>query len=63
MDGLGNVTALTPEEFKAQVQDILKGKDAESEHGQTDGLMQLVLRQLGYGEGIDLIEASERWYA
>jgi len=57
---------MTPEEFYDAVASILQGQyagDYEMTHSETDELMETVLRELGYGHGIDLIEDSERWYA
>ena len=56
---------MTPEEFKNEVikgLDPMNG-DEESTHGNTDYLMEELLIFLGYGEGIELIRKSTRWYA
>ena len=57
---------VTPEEFFGSIKEILEGQhcgDHEVTHGLTDGLMEQVLRQLGYSKGVDLIEESKRWYS
>jgi hypothetical protein len=37
--------------------------DTEERHLRTDQMMEDLLISLGYGEGIDLIRGSTRWYA
>lgn len=32
-------------------------------HREHDKLMMILLRQLGYGEGIDIFESTKKWYA
>jgi len=56
---------MTPEEFEAQVRQIRSdlGGDIEMCHGALDDLMENLLTELGYGEGIKLIEQTDRWYA
>jgi len=58
---------ITPEEFKLQMEEIY---DGNSEYGNNtydchiaaDSLMGELLRQLGYGEGAAIFNASPRWY-
>lgn len=59
-----DTTVITPEAFKTRMANIFysAGKDVESCHGQMDDLMCELLRNLGYGEGIDIFEAAEKWY-
>lgn len=61
---------MTPAEFAEAMEDIRNyesghgiGYDKEVRHVSMDNLMCNVLRQLGYGEGIDLYEQTSRWYA
>ena len=59
---------LTPEEFKAAMFEIWHSKrsryyDCEPRHIDADSLMCEVLRQLGYGDGVDIFENMEKWYA
>ena len=66
---------MTPDEFKAAVQNIIDGgidylerptpwvSDPEHGHYQFDQLMEQLLRDLGYGEGIDLTKDLTSWYA
>lgn len=54
-----------PEAFKTRMANIFysAGDDPESCHGQMDDVMCEFFRHLGYGEGIDIFEAAEKWYA
>lgn len=61
----------TPEEFAEQMKDasiprLRFGKfyeDCEDTHSRMDGLMCDLLRELGYGEAVDIFEDSPKWYA
>lgn len=37
--------------------------DEEDAHREMDGIMANLLRQLGYGEGIDIFDNTRKWYA
>lgn len=67
---------MTAEEFKQAVQEIIDPglsrpygsrktwkADPEAGHFDYDKLLERVLRELGYGDGIDLVEELPRWYA
>lgn len=56
---------MTPEEFANKMRDIIKEceGDAEDIHYDLDICMCNLLRELGYGEGVDIFLAQERWYA
>lgn len=61
---------ITPEEAAAKVRDIINanqsdcyGPDVESIHTYTDTLMEEILISLGYGDAVDLIRDTERWYS
>lgn len=55
---------MNPEEFKEAMQEaISQGFDEEITHKELDNLMCILLRQLGYGEGVDIFEKAEKWYA
>lgn len=61
---------MTPEEFKNEMADIveyhMKGDrcwDRENVHRNMDRLMCDLLRELGYGEGVDVFELAPKWYA
>lgn len=60
----GGMEMKTPEQFLAMVQEISdENEDVEAFHDLTDTLMEDLLIDLGYGEGIELIRSKERWYA
>lgn len=64
MSEAARAPVMSPEEFAAEMRKIYEGSyDLERYHGDADDLMVLMLRQLGYGEGVDLFEKSERWYS
>jgi hypothetical protein len=54
---------MTPEQFKRQMEKLNTGGDIEAEHSLADRLMCEVLRELGYGDGVELFEKMEKWYA
>ena len=60
---------MTPAEFAAEMKAIIEHNtrgslfDTEGCHREHDRLMMMLLRQLGYGEGIDIFEATKKWYA
>ena len=56
---------MTPETFTRKRRAILElySDDYEYIHYDHDALMIEVLRTLGYGEGLDIIEEQTRWYA
>lgn len=59
---------MTPEEFKDEMVKCFStpdsvGYNTEDKHREADGLMADVLRELGYGDGIDIFYDSERWYS
>lgn len=59
---------MTPEEFKNEMQKISNRQgekyiDVEITHAEADDLMCEMLRELGYGEGVDVFEDMPKWYA
>ena len=54
---------MTKEEFKKRMQAIADIRDAEKGHIEADDLMCELLKDLGYGEGVDIFEGMNRWYA
>ena len=60
-----SVDQFSPEGFKTRMANIFysAGDDPEICHGKMDDLMCELLRHLGYGDGIDIFESAERWYA
>jgi hypothetical protein len=57
--------ATSPEEFRDQMQAIFESQsdDFEAAHSNMDGRMTELLTELGYGEGVEIFEAQEKWYA
>ncbi len=65
---------MSPEEFLEGVKKLehgmwwdrfeerMKGGDPEARHGDTDKLMEELLIELGYGEGVARIREHDRWY-
>lgn len=55
----------TPEDFAAQMRKIRdeQGGDLEISHSEMDDLMARVLVELGYGEGVDIFNGQDKWYA
>ncbi len=59
-----NDEVMTPEEFAKKVREAFSGPgDAENWHAEADYVMCELLRQLGYGKGVDIFEAGQKWYA
>lgn len=56
---------MNPEEFALMADKIAKDcqGDPEMSHSNLDDLMAKVLRELGYGKGVDIIESTIRWCA
>lgn len=56
---------MTPEEFEKEliILNEIYINSPEDFHYRSDELMCNVLRALGYGKGIDIIESRERWYS
>lgn len=59
---------ITPEDFKERMDGIVAEyyaikDDEELCHIKMDDLMCDVLRELGYGEGIDVFDSVKKWYA
>lgn len=64
---------LTPEEFAKMMKDISDKLvnppecrpyyDEEDAHIEMDYLMCNLLRSLGYGDGVDIFENTDKWWA
>ena len=56
---------MTPEEFKKRMKKICKDDDYTLEecHIFADDLMCKLLRSLGYGDGVEIFEATPKWYS
>lgn len=54
---------MTPEEFAERMKELHRGhEDPATDHKLADDLMARVLRQLGYGAGIDIYDRMDRSY-
>lgn len=55
---------MTPAEFADRMKRVSdECDDTEIAHSIGDGLMLEILREAGYGEGCDIFEAMDKWYA
>lgn len=59
---------ITPEKFADQMREAYQlyyvgNDDAEDVHIAMDGIICNLLRQLGYGEGVDIFNSTPKWYA
>lgn len=56
---------MTPEEFAAEMEGIYERFDDDPEfgHWHMDNCMCDLLRELGYGDGIDIFNKQSKWYA
>ena len=61
---LEDIKMMSPEEFAKKMQEIAEecGGDCEASHSTMDDLMCQVLRELGYDEGVEIFEDTEKWY-
>ena len=53
---------MTPKEFAAKMREIDEKNDTESSHWKQDELMCEILASLGYKEGVDIFNSTEKWY-
>lgn len=56
---------MSPEDFAARVRNTITdvGHDPEACHCELDLLMEQVLIELGYGDGVEAMQKAKRWYA
>ena len=56
---------VTPYEFKKKVMRIIKRHSGDTEyvHIELDIYLWEVMRSIGYGDGVDLIESQTLWYS
>ncbi len=62
------ITPMTPEEFAVQMREAyehhyVENDDEEYVHIVMDDIICNLLRQLGYGEGIDIFNNTPKWYS
>ncbi len=55
--------AMTPEEFKIEMEEYCSGYDTQGAHMAADALMCQLLEELGYAEGIEIFRNTKKWYA
>ena len=55
---------LTAEEFATKMQEIKDkyGADRETVHVKMDNLMCELLKELGYGKGVEIFNNTDMWY-
>ena len=57
---------ITPSEFKDKMlkleEEFGSGKDEEEFHIEADKLICQIMREFGYGEGINIFERNPIWY-
>lgn len=60
-----SVDYISPSDFEYWMRVIAERRkgDPEALHCEADELMEKVLRQLGYGKGLDIFNEQEVWYA
>jgi len=51
----------TPEMFTAKIKEDCW--DEQEDHKKMDKLMMRCLRENGFGEGVEVLDSIERWYA
>ena len=56
-------SVLTPQEFAEKMRELSEMNYVESAHGPMDNLMCETLKALGYGEGVEIFENTDKWYA
>lgn len=54
---------MTPDEAKAAMEKIFNMHDIEEAHCRADDLLCDILRELGYGDAVDVFENAYKWYA
>lgn len=54
---------MSPDEFKEAMEKIAISDDCEIRHCHADDLLIHVLRERGYGDGCDIFEKMEKWFA
>ena len=54
---------MTAEEFALKMNEISDSDDLEERHVDADALMCDLLRELGYGDGVEIFMNMYKWYA
>ena len=63
MEAYGDDMMMSREDFAKKMQELSDMNDTEGAHCEMDDLLCDMLRELGYGEGVDIFEARDKWYA
>ena len=55
----------TPEEFLNKMLELKAKRKSDPEllHEEANDLLCAMLRELGYGEGVDVYDSMEKWYS
>ena len=53
----------SPDEFYKKMKEIAEHKCEELVHIEMDELMCQILRELGYGSGVEIFEKVDKWYS
>jgi len=54
---------ITPEEAAQRMREINKNGDTEGAHCEADDLLCEILKELGFGEAVEIFENMDKWYA
>ena len=66
MSGLSMVMRVVEADYMVKMQAVIDehdGRERESLHWEQDKLLAQCLRDIGYGELVDLYESTDKWYA
>ena len=53
---------MTPEEFERKMKEIAKERHVDDRHYEANCLMANLLKELGYGNGIDVYDEFDKYY-
>lgn len=54
---------MTPEAFEQAMRDIVATTGIDDGHQMADHLMCELLKSMGYGKGVEVFIAMEKWYS
>jgi hypothetical protein len=54
---------ITPLEFKKRMEELASMCDEESAHAEDDKLMEQVLEERGFKDGVEVFKRMLKWYA
>lgn len=61
-DKIGGFIMMTPEEFERKMKEIAKERHVDDRHYEANCLMANLLKELGYGNGIDVYDEFDKYY-